>query len=106
MIAFRAKIWNIGAEGQFLLGALFGGAFAIYSPIEAPMFIIPMTLLVGTFAGAAWGWIVGILRAKWGVNEVITSLLMVYVAGFIVVYAIRQPMRDPEYFLPMSMLVC
>jgi ABC-type uncharacterized transport system permease subunit len=102
MIAFRAKIWNIGAEGQFLLGALFGGAFAIYSPIEAPIFIIPMTLLVGTLAGAAWGWIVGILRARWGVNEVITSLLMVYVAGFIVVYAIRQPMRDPEYFLPQS----
>lgn len=102
MIAFRAQIWNIGAEGQFLMGALVGGAFAIYSPIDTPVFIIPMTLLVGTLAGAAWGWVVGILRARWGVNEVITSLLMVYVAGYIVLYSVRQPMRDPAAFLPQS----
>jgi simple sugar transport system permease protein len=101
-LAFRARVWNIGAEGQFLMGALAGGAVGINFPVDVGPIIWPVTLLAGAAAGALWGWIVGMLRARWNVNEVITSLLLVYVASFFLAYAVRQPLRDPESFLPQS----
>jgi simple sugar transport system permease protein len=101
-IAFRAKVWNIGAEGQLLMGALAGGAFAIYVPIDAKVAMISMACIVGAAGGAAWGGIVGFLRSRWGVNEVISSLLLNYVAIFSLSYAIRKPLRDPVGFQPVS----
>ncbi len=104
-IAFQGRVWNIGAEGQYLVGAVVGGAFAILSPVQASVVLIPAALLVGTAAGAAWGWIVGKFQAVWGVNEVISSLLLNYVAIFGVAYLVRQPLRDPDYYLPQSKLI-
>lgn len=101
-IAFRGRVWNIGAEGQFVIGAAAGGAFAILSPIQEPAVLIPVALIFGVAAGAGWGWIVGKLQAAWGVNEVISSLLLNYVAIFTVAYLVRQPLRDREYYLPQS----
>jgi simple sugar transport system permease protein len=101
-IAFRGRVWNIGAEGQFYVGALAGGALAIAFPVDLPVVVVLVVLLAGSLAGAAWGWIVGILRGRWGVNEVITSLLLNYVAIFWYGYFIRKPLRDPEGFLPQS----
>ena len=104
-MAFRGRVWNIGAEGQYVAGAVAGGAFAILSPVQAPVVLIPAALAVGSAAGAAWGWIVGKFQAKWGVNEVISSLLLNYVAIFGVAYLVRIPLRDPDYYLPQSKLI-
>ncbi len=101
-VAFRAKVWNIGAEGQLLVGALAGGAFAIATPIDSKIVMITAASLVGAGAGAAFAGIVGVLRARWGVNEVISSLLLNYVAIFGMSYAIRKPLRDPVGFQPVS----
>lgn len=101
-IAFRARVWNIGAEGQLVMGALAGGAFAIYAPIDIKAVAISTACIVGAAAGAAWGWIVGFVRARWGVNEVISSLLLNYVAIFSLNYAVRKPLRDPVGFQPVS----
>ncbi len=101
-VAFRARVWNIGAEGQLLMGALGGGAFALYAPISSRAVMIPAACLAGALAGGAWGWVVGFLRARWSVNEVISSLLLNYVALRILEYTIRKPLRDPVGFQPVS----
>jgi simple sugar transport system permease protein len=102
VIAFRARIWNIGAEGQFMFGALVGGAFALHVPIGSPFLAIPIVLVVGAASGALWGALVAVARVRWQVNEVISSLLLNYVALFIFAYAVRKPLRDPGGFQPTS----
>jgi len=82
-LAFRMRLWNIGAEGQFFLGA-FGASLIVLLPVlpeEAPrwQFII-MMMLSGMFFGALWGFIPGFLKAKYNVNEVISTLMMNYIA--------------------------
>jgi simple sugar transport system permease protein len=101
-LAFRGRVWNIGAEGQFYLGALAGGTVAIVFPGSVPLLVIPVVLLAGAAAGAAWGWIAGEVRSRWGVSEIITSLLLNYVAIYWYGYFIRKPLRDPSGFLPQS----
>lgn len=82
-IAFRMKLWNIGAEGQFFLGA-FGASAVILTPLlpaETPRWIfIPVMMIAGMLAGAVWGFIPGILKAKLNVNEIITTLMLNYIA--------------------------
>ena len=82
-IAFRMKLWNIGAEGQFFLGA-FGASMVVLLPIlpmEAPKWqFILMTALFGMMFGAAWGFIPGFLKARYNVNEIISTLMMNYIA--------------------------
>ncbi len=82
-IAFRMKLWNIGAEGQFFLGA-FGASMVVLLPIlpmEAPKWqFILMTALFGMIFGAAWGFIPGFLKARYNVNEIISTLMMNYIA--------------------------
>lgn len=94
-LAFRAGVYNIGAEGQLFVGALAGGAVAIALPLSSGVLLITAALIAGILAGGFWGWIVGALRARWGVNEVITSLLLNYIGILGFSYAIRQPLRDP-----------
>jgi len=95
-IAFRAGVWNIGAEGQLFMGALAGGALAVLLPLDARFALILLVVIAAMAAGAAWGGIVGVLRARWGVNEVISSLLLNYVAIYAFTYVIRRPLRDPS----------
>ena len=82
-IAFRMKLWNIGAEGQFFLGA-FGASAVVLLPIlpeDAPIWIfIPTMMIAGIIAGAIWGFIPGILKARFNVNEIITTLMLNYIA--------------------------
>ena len=84
-LAFRMRLWNIGAEGQFLLGAWGAGAVVLFPllPAGAPGFVVIAAMVVaGSAAGALWGFIPGILRARLGVNEIITSLMLNYIALF------------------------
>lgn len=82
-LAFRMKLWNIGAEGQFFVGA-FGASAVVLAPLlppETPGYImIPAMMLAGFVAGALWGFIPGYLKAKLNVNEIITTLMMNYIA--------------------------
>jgi ABC-type uncharacterized transport system, permease component len=82
-LAFRMHLWNIGAEGQFLLGA-WGASAVVLAPIlpagTPAIIVIPTMMLAGALAGGLWGFIPGILRARLGVNEIITTLMLNYVA--------------------------
>jgi simple sugar transport system permease protein len=96
-LAFRGRVYNIGAEGQFYMGALAGGAVggALGSFAAGPA-AISIAVVAGIAGGAAWGLIVGVLKARWRVNEVISSLLLNYIATFVFAYVVRRPLRDPE----------
>jgi ABC-type uncharacterized transport system permease subunit len=94
-LAFRGRVWNIGAEGQLYVGALVCGVLAMGLPIGAGWALIAVSLAGAVVGGAAWGGMVGILRAQWGVNEIITSLLLNYVGIYLFDYMIRVPLRDP-----------
>jgi len=82
-VAFRMRLWNIGAEGQFVMGA-FGASAIILAPVlpaETSRWIfIPVMVLAGMAAGAAWGFIPGYLKAAFNVNEIISSLMLNYIA--------------------------
>jgi general nucleoside transport system permease protein len=94
-LAFRGRVYNIGAEGQLFMGALASGVVAIFLPLGFDPLLIVASVAAGVAAGAAWGGIVGVLRARWGVNEVITSLLLNFVAILIFIYCVRRPLRAP-----------
>ena len=82
-LAFRARLWNIGAEGQFFVGAWGASAVVLFPLVPvgtSPFITIPLMMLAGFAAGAAWGFIPGVLRARFGVNEIITSLMLNYIA--------------------------
>jgi simple sugar transport system permease protein len=82
-IAFRMKLWNIGAEGQLFMGALGASAVVLIPllPAEAsPWLFIPVMIVAGVLTGALWGFIPGFLKARWGINEIITTLMMNYIA--------------------------
>ena len=83
VLAFRMRLWNIGAEGQFLLGA-WGASLIVLAPVLPPgtpaIVVIPVMMLAGALAGALWGVIPGLLKARLGVNEIITTLMLNYIA--------------------------
>lgn len=96
-LAFRTLLWNIGAEGQLFMGAFAAAGVALYVIPDAPPFLlIPAVLLAGALAGALWGFIPGALKGLLGVNEIITSLMLNYVAILWVDYLIYGPWRDPQ----------
>ena len=82
-LAFRMRLWNIGAEGQFLIGA-FGASAVVLAPLlpetTPRLFMIPAMMVAGSLAGALWGLIPGLLKARLNVNEIITTLMMNYIA--------------------------
>jgi simple sugar transport system permease protein len=93
-LAFRARVYNIGAEGQLFVGALAGGTLLLQVKSNGSL-LIALALVAGIVGGALWASIVGFFRARWGVNEVISSLLMNYIAIFGFSYVIRKPLGDP-----------
>ncbi len=101
-LAFRCKAWNIGAEGQFFMGALAASWLGLALDGWPAWLLLPAMVVVAWLAGAAWAVIPGFLKAKRGTNEIVTSLLTNYVAIFFVSYLVRAPMKDPEYYLPQS----
>ena len=97
-VAFRVQLWNIGGEGQFYMGA-FGatGVELIGGPAGWPAIILlPVMLIAGFLAGAAWALLPGWLRAWHGVNEIITTLMLNYVAILWVNYLVYGPWKDPQ----------
>lgn len=99
-VAFRANVWNIGGDGQFLIGALCATAVALTFGLDSALLLLPLALLAGAAGGAVYGGLVGGLRARWNVSEVITSLLLNYLAFYLVTYVVRQPLRGEGSYLP------
>ncbi len=93
-IAFRALFWNIGAEGQLLIGATAATGVALFSGLPGPL-LLPVMFLAGFAAGAFWGSIPAALKAKLGINDVITTLMMNYIAIYIVEWLIHGPWKGP-----------
>jgi ABC-type uncharacterized transport system permease subunit len=104
-VAFRAGIWNIGAEGQFYMGALCGGLVAIYLPVDQPALMIPVTFAAAMLGGSAWAYIAGWLRAHRGVNEIVSTLMLNYIGLFVLLYLVRIPFRDPDNLIIQSRVV-
>ena len=102
-VCFQANLWNIGAEGQLTVGALFGSALPILMPgWQSPLTLVCM-LLLGMLGGALWGALPALLRNRFGANEILTSLMLVYVAQLLLDWTVRGPWRDPQgYNFPKS----
>ncbi|NUB44622.1 ABC transporter permease [Fertoebacter nigrum] len=95
-LGFRAGIWNIGAEGQYIMGAIFGAAVGLAFYPASGWFIFPLMVLAGGFGGWLWAMIPAILRTKFRTNEILVSLLLVYVAQSILSSMALGALRNPE----------
>jgi ABC-type uncharacterized transport system permease subunit len=105
LFAFRCGVWNIGAEGQLYMGAAAATAVALQVKGLPAIFHLPVTLLVGFLAGALWGAIPGWLRGVRGVNEVISTLMMNYIAINFVSWLVRGPLQETTRYYPQSDLL-
>ncbi|MFN6563671.1 MAG: ABC transporter permease [Nostoc sp. ChiSLP01] len=105
LVALRAGQFNIGGEGQIYLGALGSTLIGLYVQGLPGLIHIPLSLLAGFFLGAVWGWIPGYLKAVRGVNEVIATLLLNYIAVNLVSYLVQNPLKAPAAPSPYSPLI-
>ena len=94
-IAFRGGVINIGGEGQLIAGAVFGTYIGLRFPDSPAIVVVSMALLGGFLAGAIWGGIPGILKAYYGVNEILSTIMMNAIAVQIMNFLLRGPMIDP-----------
>ena len=101
-LAFRCKFWNIGAEGQMLIGATVATFFATSFTGASSWFLIPLLVMAGFLAGALWAAIPAVLKAKFGVDEVVTTLLGNWVILYFVAFLVEGPWRDPVSLWPES----
>jgi simple sugar transport system permease protein len=95
---YRANVWNIGAEGQLALGAIFGGGVALHFYQSDSTLVLPMMIVAGAVGGMLWAAIPALLRTRFNTNEILTSLMLVYVASLMLSYLVHGPWRDPEGF--------
>ncbi|MEL6533170.1 MAG: ABC transporter permease, partial [Pseudomonadota bacterium] len=95
-LGFRAGVWNIGAEGQYILGAIFGAAVGLAAfPSESPL-LFPAMVVAGAIGGCLWAMIPALLRVAFRTNEILVSLLLVYVAEAILSLAATGFLRNPD----------
>jgi len=101
-VCYRSNVWNIGAEGQFLLGAITAGGVALWvttAGVQAPRWVLtPVILLAGVAGGMAWAAIVALLRDRFNASEILVSLMLVYVAQQLMNYLVFVPWKDPMGF--------
>jgi len=101
-ICFRANVWNIGAEGQLLLGAIGGGGVALWATVNPgvvpAVLLVPLVMVAGALAGAGWAAITALLRDRFNASEILVSLMLVYVAQLLLSWLVFGPWRDPQGF--------
>ena len=97
-IGFRANVWNIGAEGQLTLGAIAGGGVALLFWNQDGFFILPLMCVAGILGGMAYASIPAFLKTRFGVNEILTSLMLTYVATLFLSTLVFGPWKDPDGF--------
>ncbi|CBS87394.1 ABC transporter permease [Azospirillum lipoferum] len=97
-IGFRANVWNIGAEGQLTLGAIAGGGLALAFYGEGGWWLLPLMVIGGAVGGAVWAAVPAFLRLRFNASEILTSLMLNYVALLLLNYLVHGPYRDPDGF--------
>lgn len=95
-VAFRANVWNIGAEGQFIAGALVATAIALGATGATGRGVVVAIVLGGALGGMAWAAVVAALRDRFGASEILVSLMLVYVANQLLGYLVHGPWKDPH----------
>ena len=98
-VCFRSNVWNIGAEGQFVVGALCAGWVAMQAGPDTAWLgrgIVVPILLAGMLGGMVWGGLVALLRDRFNANEILVSLMLVYVAEMLLSYLVYGPWKDPK----------
>jgi ABC-type uncharacterized transport system permease subunit len=94
-VCFRSNVWNIGAEGQFIIGAITAGGVALLADKTTGPWIVPAILLAGVLGGMAWAGVTALLRDRFNANEILVSLMLVYVAVQVLNYLVYGPWKDP-----------
>jgi simple sugar transport system permease protein len=94
-VCFRSNVWNIGAEGQFIVGAIFASGVAMQAGPETGRWIVVPVLLAGVLGGMVWAGIVALLRDRFNASEILVSLMMVYIADMVLSYLVYGPWKDP-----------
>jgi simple sugar transport system permease protein len=96
-VCYIANVWNIGAEGQFIIGAVAGSWLAVRTQgTDAGAWVLPAMLLLGALGGALYAMIPAVCRVRFGASEILVSLMLVYVADLMMDYLVRGPWRDPH----------
>jgi len=99
-VAVRGGVWNVGGDGQFLMGAAAAGLLGLSLPPDASGWALPAVLLAGVAGGAAWAAGPGLLRARLGANEIILTVMLNYVAAYLVLFLVQGPLKHG--YLPES----
>ena len=94
-VCFRSNVWNIGAEGQYLIGAIFASGVALTADKTTGGWIIPAIVVAGIVGGMLWAGITALLRDRFNANEILVSLMLVYVAVQVLNYLVYGPWKDP-----------
>jgi general nucleoside transport system permease protein len=95
-LCFRANVWNIGAEGQLILGMLGATGVALHARPSSSPWLVLWVLLAGSLAGAVWAGVTALLRDRFNASEILVSLMLVYVAEQLLSYAVHGPWKDPQ----------
>jgi ABC-type uncharacterized transport system permease subunit len=104
-VAFRCGIWNIGGEGQFYVGAVTGTAIGIYLMFLPGWILLPLVLIGGVIGGALWAMLAGYLKNRFGANEVVTTVMLNYVAIIGTSYLVSGPMIEPGGRYPQTVQI-
>jgi ABC-type uncharacterized transport system permease subunit len=94
-VCFRSNVWNIGAEGQFVMGAIFAAGVALLAQKDSTRWIVVPILLAGVAGGMAWAGVTAWLRDRFHANEILVSLMLVYIATMVLGYLVYGPWKDP-----------
>jgi len=101
-ISFTANVWNIGAEGQYMMGAIASTVLSLTFKNLPGYILIPLSLVIGILAGLLWALLPGVLLVKYSVNEVLTTLMMNYIAQYILSWLVTGPLQDRTSLFPES----
>ncbi len=97
-LCYRASVWNIGAEGQLLMGGLIASTMALQFVDSESLWAMPLTMIMGIVGGAAWAGIAAFLKLKMNTNEILVTIMMNYIALNLLVWAVHGPLKDPHGF--------
>lgn len=97
-LGFRAGVWNIGGEGQFILGALGAASISLIFIDSQGFWVLPLAAVAGIIAGALWSCLPALFRTKFNVNEILSSLMLNYIAFLLLVYLVHGIMKDADGF--------
>ncbi|MGB7298463.1 MAG: ABC transporter permease [Burkholderiaceae bacterium] len=102
-LCYRANVWNIGAEGQLVAGGIAAGAVGLLAGPDTFSAYFVLVLLAGMLGGLCWGALIAVLRDRFNANEILVSLMLVYIAQFFLMYLVHGPLKDPNgYNFPYS----